>query len=76
MFSNYELWIFDLRFFSYFQYFIPDTPHIFVADLFDVFIREKIYLEYARRFLEPEQIDEVDLTQIPGYPSSAEEPGH
>jgi HD-GYP domain-containing protein (c-di-GMP phosphodiesterase class II) len=45
-------------------------------DLFDVFIGEKIYLEYARRFLEPEQIDEVDLTQIPGYPSSAEEPGH
>ena len=29
-------------------------------DLFDVFIREKVYLEYARRFLAPEQIDEVD----------------
>ncbi len=39
-------------------------------DLFDVFIREKIYLRYARRFLEPEQIDEVDLTQIPGCPPS------
>jgi len=39
-------------------------------DLFDIFIREKIYLRYARRFLEPEQIDEVDLTRIPGCPPS------
>ena len=36
-------------------------------DLFDVFIREKVYLEYARRFLAPEQIDEVDESGIPGY---------
>lgn len=36
-------------------------------DLFDLFIREKIYLRYAERFLEPEQIDKVDETQIPGY---------
>ncbi len=36
-------------------------------DLFDVFIREKVYLEYARRFLAPEQIDEVDESAIPGY---------
>ncbi|GAB4122010.1 MAG: HD family phosphohydrolase [Sideroxydans sp.] len=36
-------------------------------DLFDVFIREKVYLEYAQRFLAPEQIDEVDETRIPGY---------
>jgi HD-GYP domain-containing protein (c-di-GMP phosphodiesterase class II) len=36
-------------------------------DLFDLFIREKIYLRYAERFLEPEQIDEVDETKIPGY---------
>ncbi|MDO8437444.1 MAG: HD domain-containing phosphohydrolase [Nitrosomonadaceae bacterium] len=35
-------------------------------DLFDVFIREKVYLDYARQFLAPEQIDEVDLSQIPG----------
>jgi HD-GYP domain-containing protein (c-di-GMP phosphodiesterase class II) len=35
-------------------------------DLFDVFIREKVYLDYAKRFLAPEQIDEVDLSQIPG----------
>jgi HD-GYP domain-containing protein (c-di-GMP phosphodiesterase class II) len=37
------------------------------ADLFDVFIREEIYLKYAQQFLEPEQIDQVDLTKIPGY---------
>lgn len=36
-------------------------------DLFDVFVREKVYLEYAQRFLAPEQIDEVDTTHIPGY---------
>ncbi|MBK9160845.1 MAG: GAF domain-containing protein [Nitrosomonadales bacterium] len=35
-------------------------------DLFDVFIREKVYLDYARQFLSPEQIDEVDLGGIPG----------
>ncbi len=35
-------------------------------DLFDVFIREKVYLEYARQFLAPEQIDEVDVSKIPG----------
>ncbi len=36
-------------------------------DLFQVFVREKVYLRYARQFLEPEQIDEVDETRIPGY---------
>jgi len=36
-------------------------------ELFDIFVREGIYLKYAQQFLEPEQIDEVDLTQIPGY---------
>jgi len=35
-------------------------------DLFDVFIREKVYLEYANRFLGKAQIDEVDLSKIPG----------
>jgi HD-GYP domain-containing protein (c-di-GMP phosphodiesterase class II) len=36
-------------------------------DLFDVFVREKVYLEYAERFMDPSQIDEVDVTKIPGY---------
>ena len=35
-------------------------------DEFDVFIREKVYLEYAQKFLHPEQIDTVDLSAIPG----------
>ena len=35
-------------------------------DLFDVFIREEVYLEYAQQFLAPEQIDNVDLSKIPG----------
>ena len=36
-------------------------------DLFDVFVREKVYLDYARQFLDPGQIDEVDELKIPGY---------
>lgn len=37
------------------------------SDLFDVFVREKVYLQYAEKFLKPEQIDRVDESQIPGY---------
>jgi HD-GYP domain-containing protein (c-di-GMP phosphodiesterase class II) len=36
-------------------------------DLFDIFINEKVYLTYAKRFLAPDQIDEVDVRKIPGY---------
>ena len=36
-------------------------------DLFDIFIREKIYLRYAEQFLDPEQLDHVDESLIPGY---------
>jgi len=36
-------------------------------ELFDAFIRERVYLEYAHRFLSPEQIDDVDEGNIPGY---------
>lgn len=35
-------------------------------DIFDVFIRERVYVDYVRQFLSPEQIDEVDLSAIPG----------
>jgi len=35
--------------------------------LFDVFIREKVYLRYAEQFLDPVQINRVDETAIPGY---------
>ena len=37
-------------------------------DLFDIFMRDKIYMRYAHEFLDPEQIDEVDLSKIPGVP--------
>jgi HD-GYP domain-containing protein (c-di-GMP phosphodiesterase class II) len=37
-------------------------------DLFDIFIRERVYLKYAERFLDKEQIDAVDLSKIPGVP--------
>ncbi len=40
-------------------------------DLFDIFIREKVYLDYARKFLTREQIDDVDLSKIPGVNMSA-----
>ncbi len=40
-------------------------------DLFDVFIREKVYLDYAEQFLDPEQIDDVDLSRIPGVNQGA-----
>jgi HD-GYP domain-containing protein (c-di-GMP phosphodiesterase class II) len=36
-------------------------------DVFDLFVRDKVYLRYAEMFLEPEQIDEVDESRIPGY---------
>jgi HD-GYP domain-containing protein (c-di-GMP phosphodiesterase class II) len=37
-------------------------------DLFDVFMRERVYLRYAEQFLDPAQIDAVDLSVIPGVP--------
>ena len=37
------------------------------ADLFDVFINEKIYLDYANKYLGENQIDEIDFKNIPGY---------
>ncbi|MBZ0093229.1 MAG: GAF domain-containing protein [Sulfuricellaceae bacterium] len=36
-------------------------------DLFNIFVREKVYLQYAQAYLEPNQIDEVDESKIPGY---------
>src|SRR5687767_4280815 len=36
-------------------------------DLFDIFVRRKVYRRYAEMFLEREQIDEVDESKIPGY---------
>ncbi|HEX9686707.1 MAG TPA: HD domain-containing phosphohydrolase [Burkholderiales bacterium] len=36
-------------------------------DLFDIFMWEKVYEKYARQFLDPDQIDDVDVSRIPGY---------
>lgn len=37
------------------------------SDLFDIFVRKKVYLEFAHKFLSPDQIDEVDEAKVPGY---------
>ncbi len=36
-------------------------------DLFEVFIRQKVYQRYAEKFLDPSQLDAVDESCIPGY---------
>jgi HD-GYP domain-containing protein (c-di-GMP phosphodiesterase class II) len=41
--------------------------HHIDPDLFDVFVREGVWLDYARQYLQPEQIDPVDVSRIPGY---------
>jgi HD-GYP domain-containing protein (c-di-GMP phosphodiesterase class II) len=35
-------------------------------DLFNVFVKEKVYLKYAQQFLDPQQIDEVDAATLTG----------
>lgn len=42
-------------------------------DLFHVFVREKVYLDYAQRFMDPAQIDEVNHAAIPGFNDYAKE---
>ncbi|MBF0295110.1 MAG: GAF domain-containing protein [Magnetococcales bacterium] len=46
--------------------FMKQDGHI-DPDLFQLFIDERIYLDYAQEYLAPEQIDDVDLATIPGY---------
>jgi len=36
-------------------------------DLFDIFVRRRVYQRYAEMFLDKEQVDEVDESKIPGY---------
>lgn len=36
-------------------------------DLFDLFVSQKIYMLYAKEYLDPEQIDAVDESKILGY---------
>jgi len=37
-------------------------------DLFEVFIKERVYLDYAARYLDKKQWDITEPEQIPGYP--------
>ncbi len=41
--------------------------HHIDPDLFDIFVRDKVYRRYAEMFLDPEQIDVVDESRIPGF---------
>ncbi len=36
-------------------------------DLFDIFIRSRVYERYAKEYLDPVQVDVVDVSKIPGY---------
>jgi len=36
-------------------------------DLFDIFMRERVYEEYARKYMATDQVDDVDVSKIPGY---------
>ncbi|NVD98514.1 HD family phosphohydrolase [Massilia sp. BJB1822] len=36
-------------------------------DLFDIFMRRKVYLDYARKHMDPRQVDVIDEALIPGY---------
>jgi hypothetical protein len=40
-------------------------------DIFEIFIKERVYMDYAEEFLGPEQIDDIDEDLIPGYSVSA-----
>ncbi len=36
-------------------------------DIFDIFIKNKVYMNYAEEFLDPEQIDSINEKAIPGH---------
>lgn len=41
--------------------------HHIDPDLFDIFVKDKVYLKYAEEFLDPEQIDEINEPEVMGY---------
>ena len=45
---------------------MAQTGHV-DPDLFDIFVRRKVYRRYAEMFLDPEQIDAVNESNLPGY---------
>lgn len=40
-------------------------------DIFRLFVNSGVYLKYAEQFLNPEQIDEIDVKQLPGMDFNA-----
>ena len=36
-------------------------------DLFTIFIKSGVYMLYAKQYMKPEQIDEIDITSLPGF---------
>ena len=46
----------SIRIMSFFK-----KDHHIDGDLFDLFLKSGVYLEYAREYLDPDQIDEVDI---------------
>jgi len=46
--------------------FMKEDNHV-DPDIFDVFIRDKVYMRYAETFLPKNQLDEVDHSDIPGF---------
>ncbi len=46
--------------------FMREEHHI-DPDLFQLFVDERIFQTYANEYMNPEQIDEVDLEKVPGY---------
>lgn len=49
------------------------VDHHIDPDLFEVFLRERVYLDYARRFLAEEQIDFIDWNTVPGVDAALAE---
>lgn len=46
--------------------FMKKDEHI-DPDIFDIFINQQVYMDYADEFLDPEQIDQIDVSNIPGF---------
>jgi hypothetical protein len=40
------------------------AEHHLDPDLLDLFVKSGVYMEYAKKFMSPEQIDEVDEAAI------------
>src|SRR5690554_5052781 len=36
-------------------------------DLFNLFVEKKVYMSYAKKHLNTDQIDKIDLEQLPGF---------